>query len=115
MNTKEQDALKQLKFAEAKKLPEDLVKTLARDPTNPDQLVNAADMLGELYAEASDVSNPLALTPAPTPAVSGRLTEKNLMSMLQQRIAKLDEMINEGLSNTMHDPGFQTRAIQEDL
>ncbi|HEV7375112.1 MAG TPA: type VI secretion system contractile sheath large subunit, partial [Pyrinomonadaceae bacterium] len=123
MSNQEQDALKKLKVAEANKLKtpsaaNELIKKLARDPTDNDQLVNAADMLGELHTEVNDKDDPLAMKPpaatgvtAPppgTPVVPPKLDEKNLMGLLQHRIAKLDEEINEKLSDFMHEKGFQT-------
>lgn len=83
-----------------------LITDLARNPEDPDQLVNAADMVGELYKEASDTANnPLALEP--TTAQASPLTVENIIQVLQHRIAKLDEDINTELSNVMHEPGFK--------
>jgi type VI secretion system protein ImpC len=118
MSNTEQDTLKKLKVAEARKLTtpsaatSELIKKLARDPTDTDQLVNAADMLGELHTEVNDQSDPLAMKPTAATGVGEnppppKLDEKNLMGLLQHRIAKLDEEINGKLSDFMHEKGFQ--------
>ncbi|HYG09129.1 MAG TPA: type VI secretion system contractile sheath large subunit [Pyrinomonadaceae bacterium] len=107
LKSKEEKELdfKKMKVAQVKPLESHpLIGQLARDPSDEDQLVNAADMLVELHAEVNDTTNnPLAL-----PETEPVLTADNIMGLLYHRIARLDEEINEGLSNTMHDKGFQT-------
>lgn len=79
-----------------------LITELVRNKDDDDQLVNAADMVGELHSEVTSTDNPLALNSSKT------LTADNLMQMLVHRIARLDEEINEDLSNIMHEKSFQT-------
>jgi type VI secretion system protein ImpC len=80
-----------------------LIGQLARNPGDPDQLVNAADMLMELHSQETDEANkPLAFN-GETP----ELTADNIVKILMHRIAQLDEDINNGLTEVMHDPGFR--------
>jgi type VI secretion system protein ImpC len=101
----EQEAqLKKMKVAQAEPLRDhELIKKLARSPKDDDQLVNAADMLMELYAQENDETNkPLARN-----GEAPELTADNIVKILVHRIAQLDEEINEGLSAVMHDDGFR--------
>ncbi len=92
---------------ELKTLP--LIEKLARDPGNKDQLVNAADMLAQLHFEVSDdqKAEKDSLTSDGKTDNTQELTEDNIMQLLHHRIARLDEEINEKLSEVMHDKGFQ--------
>lgn len=95
------------KKQQAKDLPK-FVKDLARDANDSEQLVNAADMVGELYGQATNTTdNPLGL-PVTTPTTAPKLTTDTLMQVLVHRIAVLDEKINNDLSQIMHEAGFQT-------
>jgi type VI secretion system protein ImpC len=85
----------------------ELIGKLVRNPEDADQLMNAADMLVELYGHAKHDDNPLQLSPAAKAGDVPALSADNLMQMLVQRIATLDEEINEGLSKVMHEPGVQ--------
>jgi len=107
-NLNGQDDLKAKKVQAATTLKEGekskvLIERLARSTADEDQLVNAADMVGELHNEISDTTNnPMALS-----QTDPLLTADNIMTLLQHRIAKLDEEINDELSNVMHEEGFQ--------
>src|SRR5947209_1846848 len=107
-NLNGQDDLKAKKVKAATTLKEGekskvLIERLARSTADEDQLVNAADMVGELHNEISDTTNnPMALS-----QTDPLLTADNIMTLLQHRIAKLDEEINDELSNVMHEEGFQ--------
>jgi type VI secretion system protein ImpC len=97
--------LKKLKLDQAKELKDQtLIRQLARNPEDDDQLVNAADMLVQLHADVNDDK----LTSNGTPDDTQELTADNIMSLLNHRIAKLDEAINNDLSEVMHDKGFKT-------
>lgn len=107
MNTALKTKKQQAEALKTQVKSKNLVTGLARNPEDSDQLVNAADMVGQLFKEASDTTNnPLALTPT-TSASSSPLTVENIIQVLQHRIARLDEEINTGLSNVMHEEGFQ--------
>ena len=100
-----EQATKELKEAEAQKIKSNaLVAALARKADDPEQLVNAADMVGELVKELKSSDLQLA-APTDPPGMSA---ENKLMQALHHRIAQLDETINTGLSQVMHDEGFKT-------
>ncbi|MDX6272690.1 MAG: type secretion system protein ImpC [Acidobacteriota bacterium] len=88
------------------------ISQLTREASDAEQLVNAADMVSELYNQVwkEKEKNPLGL---PVAAATGndapkpQLAAGNLMQMLAQRIATLDEEINNDLSNILHEPGVQ--------
>ncbi|HYJ45621.1 MAG TPA: hypothetical protein VEV81_03335, partial [Pyrinomonadaceae bacterium] len=91
LKAKKVQAATALKESEKSK---ELIERLARSTADEDQLINAADMVGELHNELSDTTNnPLSLT-----QTDPLLTADNIMGLLQHRIAKLDEEINDELS-----------------
>jgi type VI secretion system protein ImpC len=78
------------------------IKQLVRNPDDSDQCVHAADMVGELVYELKDSKDSKSLaTTAPDPKA------EDIVKLLVQRIAQLDEEINTGLSTVMHDEGFK--------
>ncbi|HKR00312.1 MAG TPA: type VI secretion system contractile sheath large subunit, partial [Pyrinomonadaceae bacterium] len=91
------------KVAQAKALKDKPVITkLVRNDSDEDQYVHAADMVGELVYELQDSTDSKALAKtAPDPKA------EDIVKLLVQRIAQLDEEINTGLSTVMHDKGFQ--------
>ena len=91
------------KVAQARALKDKPVITkLVRNDSDDDQYVHAADMVGELVYELQDSADSKALAKtAPDPKA------EDIVKLLVQRIAQLDEEINIGLSTVMHDKGFQ--------
>jgi type VI secretion system protein ImpC len=94
------------------------IKYLVRiDPKNPDdeQYVNAADMIGELYSELKPSNtDQKAISHHATPPDRTEILDwlvqhpEEIVGLLVQRIARLDEEINNDLSAVMHDEDFQT-------
>jgi type VI secretion system protein ImpC len=107
--TKEEKKVDKAKELKQKAKAKALITVLARKPEDDDQLVNAADMVGELHRELKDTqTNPLGLTvPVTPPADFKALTAANLMQVLHHRIARLDEELNNELSTVMHGDGFR--------
>ncbi|HKQ51082.1 MAG TPA: type VI secretion system contractile sheath large subunit, partial [Pyrinomonadaceae bacterium] len=79
-----------------------VIVKLVRSDADDAQYAHAAEMVGELFyeMEVSTDEKSLART-APD------LKAEDIVKVLVQRIAQLDEEINEGLSTVMHDEGFQ--------
>ncbi len=105
------------KREDAKGLKEKLgIKQLVRKDADDEQVVVVADMVGELYTELQPVGSgkekKISSNAAPPQdiAIQDWLANdpQEIVGLLAQRIAQLDEEINDGLSAVMHDEGFQT-------
>jgi type VI secretion system protein ImpC len=108
--TKAQEEAKRTAAVQLKDKP--AIQKLVRGIPDDEQYINAADMIGEFYSEVSSTDlKPLSATPIPdNETVLDWLAEnpEEIIGLLVRRIAQLDEDINIGLSEIMHDKGFQT-------
>ena len=91
------------------------IKQLVRNDSDDEQYVVVADMVGELYTELkpSNVVTEKSISRNATPPQNKETLDwladhpEEIVGLLAQRIAQLDEEINDGLSAVMHDEGFQ--------
>ena len=99
LEAKRKDALKLTTISETP-----VIKRLVRKDPDEEQYLHAADMAGELVYDlkvSTDEKSLAVVTKDKKP------TAEDIVKLLVQRIAVLDEEINEELSAVMHDKDFQ--------